>query len=291
MNVRRARSDELNAYREIRRRVLHFTAPLFRQWLRPNAHRLAAWPTFPDGDVYYHSWRPEFADHPLASWSADEPPDLDAIALRAMVDFPAVQNPLELRQWLDVVATLRPRTVVEIGSGAGGHFYALAQLAHAEALLVSIDMPDGGYGGGHGDLIARILRSFAAPGQRIETIGDRSFHYSTRRDLERILDGRPIDLLFIDGDHSYGGVRSDLAMYQPLCAPDAMIALHDICVTPENSGRGFDVGIFWKELAATRPTQTIIAAGAIPGVHAQDGMPRDQLQPMAFGIGLLPPPS
>ncbi len=283
--ARHVAGDALDAYRAVRRAVLRFTAPLFHTYLERDPLRVAEWPRVAGQEIFYHSWRPGFATEP-ATWPEDEPPDLDAITLRAMADFPAIQNPFELRQWLTLVHAARPpRTVVEIGSGAGGMFYAMAQLADPQATLVSIDLPGGGYGGGHSQVIDPVLRSFAGPEQRVELIRDRSFHYSTRRDLMRMLDGKPIDLLFIDGDHSYGGVRADFEMYAPLCAADGLIALHDICVTPENSGRGFDVGIYWAELAATRDAHTIIAPDAVPGLlaHAAAGTRR----PMAFGIGVL----
>jgi predicted O-methyltransferase YrrM len=283
--ARQIAAEALDAYRGVRRAVLRFTGPIFRAWLEKQMPDLGEWPAFTSKQVHFHSWRPGFFAEPQ-SWPV-EAPDLDAITLRAMVDFPAIQNPLELRQWLARVAAARPRTVVEIGTGAGGMFYALAQLAHEQATLVSIDVPGGGYGGGHSTVIDPVLRAFAGPEQRIEIIRDRSFHYSTRSDLMRILDGKAIDLLFIDGDHSYGGVRADFEMYAPLCAPDGIIALHDICVTPENSGRGFDVGIYWRELAATRAAETIVASDAVPGLITQATIPAAERRAMAFGIGIL----
>ncbi len=36
-----------------------------------------------------------------------------------------------------------------------------------------------------------------------------------------------VDLLFIDGDHSYEGVRTDWRTYAPLLAPGATIVFHD----------------------------------------------------------------
>lgn len=37
-----------------------------------------------------------------------------------------------------------------------------------------------------------------------------------------------IDLLFIDGDHSYEGVKADWINYQPLLANNATVVLHDV---------------------------------------------------------------
>lgn len=43
----------------------------------------------------------------------------------------------------------------------------------------------------------------------------------------------PIDLLFVDGDHSYGGALHDLTIWSAYVKPLGVIAVHD-CVTPAN---------------------------------------------------------
>jgi predicted O-methyltransferase YrrM len=100
--------------------------------------------------------------------------------------------------------------------------------------------------------------------------------------------GRPIDLLIIDADHSYGGVRSDYEMYAPLVGAGGLIALHDIVIRPENSGRGFDVGLFWDELRERhdRPLETLVDPNGAAGLLAR---PTDVGEPrrVAFGWGLV----
>jgi predicted O-methyltransferase YrrM len=38
----------------------------------------------------------------------------------------------------------------------------------------------------------------------------------------------PIDVLFVDGDHSYQGCLADWQAYAPLLAPEAWVAFHDV---------------------------------------------------------------
>jgi len=43
-----------------------------------------------------------------------------------------------------------------------------------------------------------------------------------------------IDLLFVDGDHSYNGAKADLQIWSPLVKPLGALVVHD-CVTPDNT--------------------------------------------------------
>ena len=42
-----------------------------------------------------------------------------------------------------------------------------------------------------------------------------------------------VDFVFIDGDHTYDGLRSDWEAWRPLIAPNGVVALHDSRSTPE----------------------------------------------------------
>ena len=57
--------------------------------------------------------------------------------------------------------------------------------------------------------------------------------------LKERLAGRPIDLLFIDGDHSYASVKQDYEFYSPLTRH--IVAFHDMIGTE-------GVARFWAEL-------------------------------------------
>ena len=55
----------------------------------------------------------------------------------------------ELRGFLSRAAEARPAAVLEIGTAAGGTFFGLAHVAEPDALLVSVDLPGGEFGGGY----------------------------------------------------------------------------------------------------------------------------------------------
>ena len=77
----------------------------------------------------------------------DEATDCHAVFKAALFLFGIWQLEEEFAPALQAVAEMRPRAVVEIGTGWGGSLFSLAQVADPEAHLVSVDLP-GGIGGG-----------------------------------------------------------------------------------------------------------------------------------------------
>jgi predicted O-methyltransferase YrrM len=278
----------------------------------------AASAPFGGAAVLYHAWKPGFLElsesslaalrelrggrrpgpmtseqHQLQAcledlrWLDCSGPDLDQLVERTKDVFIALQNPVELRKFLGMVEQLRPRVVVEIGTAAGGVLYCLAQLAHPDALIVRIDFPGGPYGGGQLDVEADLFRSFAGPRQEMAFIRDRSFHLSSRADLQRLLAGRPIDLLFIDGDHSYGGVLADFEMYGSLVRAGGMTAFHDIILEPELWGRGADAGVAWKSIRERHRCEEIFDPGGRREPPARRPQTYDEMAAHAWGIGVI----
>ncbi len=62
--------------------------------------------------------------------------------------------------------------------------------------------------------------------------------------VSKFLNGRKLDLLFVDGDHSYTGVRADFEVYAPFVRPGGVVAFHDIAVQPLPN----EVARFWDEI-------------------------------------------
>ena len=63
------------------------------------------------------------------------------LARRGIREHGAIQRTWELQSLLAEVRSLRPRTVVEIGTHRGGTLACWAVVAHPNAHLVSIDLP------------------------------------------------------------------------------------------------------------------------------------------------------
>jgi predicted O-methyltransferase YrrM len=101
-----------------------------------------------------------------------------------------------------------------------------------------------------------LLESFAVKRQRVHLIRADSHSEDTRRIVEQVLGEQKVDLLFIDGDHTYEGVRRDFEMYSPLVRKGGIIAFHDICPGPEENVGG--VPRFWAEVSLGRDSKSVI---------------------------------
>jgi GT2 family glycosyltransferase/predicted O-methyltransferase YrrM len=168
-----------------------------------------------------------------------------ALAAEAL-EHEAMQKEAELAGLLDLVAERPPGCVVEIGTARGGSFYAWCRLARPDALLVSVDLPDGPFGGGYTDEDVARFRTWAQPGQTLEFIRADSHDPATVERVREVLNGRQVDLLFVDGDHTYYGARKDFELYAPLVAQDGLIAFHDVLPHPQMPECKVDV--LWREV-------------------------------------------
>lgn len=161
----------------------------------------------------------------------------------------------ELHAFASLIAERRPKTVLEIGTCRGGTLFVLSRLSHAEATIVSIDLPNGEFGGGYKWFRLPFFKAFAGRSQKISLLRADSHDPANVERVRRILDGRNLDLLFIDGDHTYAGVKADFEMYSPL-VKHGIIALHDIARHPASSGA--EVSVFWEEIKSNFASSEII---------------------------------
>jgi cephalosporin hydroxylase len=168
------------------------------------------------------------------------------LARAAIAEHGALQRTWELMSLVGMVRRLAPRVVVEIGTHRGGTLFCWAAAAPPGAHRVSIDIPDPAEGIGARDEDYARLRPLLRPGQTLTCLRSDSHAPATRAALLRDLAGRAVDFLWIDGDHSDAGVRSDFAMYAPLVRPGGLIAFHDIHPNPDFPGN--QVHPFWREV-------------------------------------------
>ena len=152
----------------------------------------------------------------------------------------------EILMLLSSVRKMKPKYVLEIGTAGGGTLFLFSRIASEDAIIISIDLPEGVFGGGYPECKIPVYESFASQSQRIYLIREDSHDTDTLRKVEAILGSNKLDFLFIDGDHTYPGVRKDFEMYSAYVREGGMIAFHDIVPgLPEMVG---GVPKFWKEI-------------------------------------------
>ena len=81
----------------------------------------------------------------------------------------------------------------------------------------------------------------------------------TMTQLKRMLNGRSINILFIDASHAYEDVKKDYELYSPLCSD--IIAIHDIETHRYSRKKEYEVWKFWDELKAQKDYSFISICG------------------------------
>ena len=156
------------------------------------------------------------------------------------------QIPEEISQLLQILKERKPKTILEIGTANGGTLFLFSRIASDDATLISIDLPGGRFGGGYPIWKIPLYKSFARKDQKIYLIRGDSHNQETLEKVKNILNDKKIDFLFIDGDHTYEGVKRDFEVYSSHVKKGNIIGFHDIVDGPEKHVGG--VPKFWKEI-------------------------------------------
>lgn len=144
----------------------------------------------------------------------------------------------------------RPKYMLEIGTASGGTLFIFCNSAALDATIISLDL------GGYSLSQWWLYKSFAKKGQKLHLLRCDSHKEQSLEAARSLLKGNMLDFLFIDGDHSYEGVKRDFEMYSHLVRKGGIIALHDIAVHPPE--QHCNVNLFWDELKKTHKTKEFI---------------------------------
>ena len=151
---------------------------------------------------------------------------------------------------LALMALLRPRRYAELGSHHGFSFYAACQGAAASRTgteCVAMDTWQGDHQAGHygdevyEDFLRHLRRDWSGPHFHIRALFD---------DAVGCFDDASIDLLLIDGLHTFEAVSHDFETWLPKMSSRGVILFHDTTV------RDGDFGVWrlWERLSAEYPS-------------------------------------
>jgi hypothetical protein len=140
---------------------------------------------------------------------------------------------------------------MEIGSASGGVLHGLIKCSNIPSLTISIDdftekmYRIDGDNMEYGERV-KFYKGWCNNGQFLQLIPMSTFDMRTLKIVTHILNGNKIDILFIDGYHTYQAVKSDYTTYSPLVADNGIIAFHDINGRSANDPR--KVSQLWDEI-------------------------------------------
>lgn len=139
---------------------------------------------------------------------------------------PAYQNRNEFGALWDTVARKAHGRVLEIGSLFGGTLWWWARLPRIKT-LVTVDLPSDWSEVADGVRDARPHWSGWTEGVAFHDLQADSHDPATVQAVQAAAGDKPFDFAFIDGDHTYEGVRADWLLWSPLVRPGGLVAFHD----------------------------------------------------------------
>ncbi len=150
--------------------------------------------------------------------------------------------------WL--VAQSEPRLLVELGTHTGNSYFAFCQAVLASRLptrCFAVDTWEGDTQAGYygEEIFAEVSQHNEQHYAEFSTLVRSTFASA----VNSFADGS-IDLLHIDGLHTYDAVREDFETWQPKLSDRAIVLFHDTSVRLDE---GFGVWKFWEELTEQYP--------------------------------------
>lgn len=123
---------------------------------------------------------------------------------------------------VDLIATVWPRVMLELGVNLGKTARAILDAVPSLELYIGVDVPSGVYPrlACQRSEVPIIAGTFAASDPRFQILIAESTTL-TAEDLE------PVDAVFVDGDHSAVAVEHDSRLARELLRPGGIIVFHD----------------------------------------------------------------
>lgn len=150
----------------------------------------------------------------------------------------------------DLIGSLRPASIVELGTHYGESYFGFCQAvveSDGQCACYAVDTWKGDeHAGFYGEDVFADVKEYNNKYYR-------SFSKLLRLTFDEAaarFENGSLDMLHIDGLHTYNAVARDVHTWFPKIRPGGVMLLHDI----EVRGKGFEVWRLWEELEAEFPT-------------------------------------
>jgi len=186
----------------------------------------------------------------MASGNSNEMNKKDFLEMDSFFWSPAYLEPsawiehLPFAFWL--IENLRPGTVVELGVYNGTSYFSFCQAIDRLDLSTKSFAIDTWQGDEHAGFYSDAVYDKVNSYNKDHYAKFSTLIRSTFDEARRYFEDGTVDLLHIDGLHTYEAVKHDFETWLPALSPNAIVVFHDINVRE----REFGVFRFWNELKA-----------------------------------------
>lgn len=159
---------------------------------------------------------------------------------------PLPQREYEIVELIKLIKSLNCNSILEIGSRYGDSLYRIAKESFEQnSKLRVIELPNGPWGNDKSQpILETCIEQLKLKYDAKVLFGDST----DQKSIEWSQENGPFDVVFIDGDHRYEGVKKDFYNYKDLAKK--LIVFHDIDKEGQliNKDSSVGVGELWNEI-------------------------------------------
>jgi len=137
------------------------------------------------------------------------------------------------------------KNYMEIGVYNGGTFNHVSKFVKGKHIAVDLQFQP--------DCVNNIKRTV----KNCYTVEGDTHAYSTLEKIKKILGSETVDVLFIDGDHTYEGVKRDYEMYKQFVTDGGVILFHDVLKSKFHHSLNCYVDKFWDEIPQPKESKIV----------------------------------
>ena len=190
----------------------------------------------------------------------------------------AWQGHVEFAIWL--TCRFHPRIVVDLGVDYGVSTYAWGISGRAQ--VIGIDWFQGDAHAGFRDTYAQVLGLGAALAEATTAASTVRIWKSSFEQAAAEFQ-RPVDILHLDGLHTYEAVQEDLKNWLPKLSPGGLLVMHDVQAFPGSVGRAYAELPFHK-IAFDHSAGLGVASADAAKIAAIDREWKQNLRPSPGGL-------
>jgi predicted O-methyltransferase YrrM len=166
---------------------------------------------------------------------------------------PAVQVESELRALISLIKEKGVKSYLEVGVGRGDTFHEIVSALPKGSLAVVVDLPASKWGFKDSKpYLEKAIEDLIRKGYDVRVFLGKSGDIGI---INQVASLAPFDLVFIDADHTYKGVKADFKNYSTM---GNIVALHDIAEISHEC----EVHRFWDDIKTKNDLELVERPGS-----------------------------